>query len=168
MALTPAAAVPLAARALVPVGAALVLVAAGAAEAGPTVVLLLGVVLAVVRPARAGVWLAVPAAVWAFIAATPDDVGDGRVLLAAAGIYLLHTGTAAAAALPVTARVGTDVVRRWLRRCLPAVALTAVVALVDLTLGDTPDNPLFLTLAGLVAMVAVGVLIRLLAATREP
>ncbi len=157
----------LAFRAAVPVGAALVLLAGDRVVALPAIVLVAGVVGALVRPARIGAWAAIPAAAWSFLVSTPDDVGLVPVLLAAAGVYLIHTGTAAAAACPLGARVSRDVGLRWLGRCLPAVLITAVVLAVDAVLGRTPDNPLFITVAGLLVVVAVVSLVRLLAATRD-
>jgi hypothetical protein len=159
---------PLLVRALVPAGAAVVLLAGGRVVGVPAVVLVVGVALAVARPARLGSWVAIGAAAWSFAAATTADVAEGRAVLAALGVYLLHTGTAAAAACPLGARVSGAVARRWLLRCLPAVVLTAVVVGLDSALGSTPDNPLFLTAVALVVVVAVVSLVRLLAATRDP
>ena len=158
----------LAPRLAVVLGAVLVVVGAGRAVPVPVAALVVGVLLAVGRPAVVGAWVALPAAVVSFTAATGSDVGVRAALLAAAGIYLVHTGTAAAAVFPWSARVPRAVAARWLVRCVPAVVLTGAVAGVDAVVGQTPRSTLFAVAATAVVLVAAALLFRLLAAAGDP
>lgn len=157
----------LAARLVVLLGAVLVVVAAGRVQPVPVASLAVGVALAVLRPTSVGAWVVVPAAAWTFGAATGADVALGPVLLAAAGVYLAHTGTAAAAVFPWSAWVPAPVVGRWLLRCVPPVVVTVVLAVLDAGIGQTPRSTLFAVAAGAVVVAAAALLYRLLTTARD-
>lgn len=149
----------LAARATVVLGAVVVAVAAGP-PAALLLPLALGVALAIARPDRIGAWVALPAAV--LLVAVSDDLGPGGAVLAALGVYLLHTGAAATAVVPLGAVVPAAVGRRWLRRCLPAVVATGVVAGLDAVVGETPRSTAFAVVAVASVLLAAVALARLL------
>ena len=150
------------ARALVVLGAVLVLLAAVRVDPAAVLVLVVGVGLALTRPADVGAWVALPAAAWVLVGGGPPSLG--AALLGAAGAYLVHTGTAATAVVPWRARVSPAVARRWGARCLPAAVVTLVVAVVDAVVGPTPRSALFVVGAAALVLLAAGSLVRLLAA----
>lgn len=154
-------------RLVIVLGAVLVVVGAGRIVSLAVVVLGVGVVLAGWRPATVGAWVALPAAVLAFVTATGTEVSPGAALIGAAGIYLLHTGTAAAAVVPWAARVPRAVVGRWLVRCQPPVLLTGAVAVVDALIGPTPRSTVFAAVATAGVLLAAALLLRLLAAAGD-
>jgi hypothetical protein len=84
-----------------------------------------------------------------------------RVLALATGMYLGHTLTALAAALPSDATVHLDVVTRWLGRGLAVVLTSAVLTVVVLSLTAQVAGGTFIvaTLVGLAAAVAATALL---------
>lgn len=163
MAVRRVAAAPLAVRAAAVVGAAVVVLATPGPPAVAVAVLVLGTAAAVASPGRVGTWLAAPAAAWVFAAGSDAGIHGGRVLLAVVGVYLLHTATAAAAAVPTTAAVERAVVGRWLRRCVPPLVLATALVGVDAGLGRAAGGPWLVVVALLVVLAAVALAGRLLA-----
>lgn len=84
-----------------------------------------------------------------------------RVLTLATLLYLAHTLTALAAALPYDALVDLDVVMLWLGRALAVVLGSAVLTVVVLSVTGELAGPAHLaaTLAGLAAAVGATVLL---------
>ena len=84
-----------------------------------------------------------------------------RVLAVATGLYLAHTLTALAAALPYDAVVHPDVVTRWLGRAFAVVLVSAVLTVVASALTAQLAGSAFLlaTLVGLGAAVGVTALL---------
>ena len=84
-----------------------------------------------------------------------------RVLALATLLYLGHTLTALAAALPFDAVVNLDVVGLWLARALAVVLISAVLTVVALGLAAELAGPAFLvaTLAGLAGAVGATLLV---------
>lgn len=90
-------------------------------------------------------------------AATGGPVPLGRLLILAAGLYLLHSLAALAAVLPYDVVAPPGLVTRWLGRALSVVLGSSVLAVVTLmAAGRTGDRSLLAAaLLGLCVAVAV-------------
>lgn len=109
---------------------------------------------------------------WAIVAAVAiaggwalgtDRPGTPMVLLLAGLLYCVHTLTALAAALPYDAVVAPDVIVRWLLRTVAVIAagsLLSVAVLAGLGAAGGDRVHAAATLAGLVAAVALAVVLR--------
>ncbi len=112
-----------------------------------------GVLVAATSPERAGAGLALGAAIGSWLAAygvhgTPPLASTAAFALA---LYLLHTSTALAAAIPLSARLRGPVLSRWLRRCSVQLAVAAVLGAASHGLGR-PDSSSALHLLGLLGV----------------
>ena len=115
-----------------------------------------------VATARAGAVVLVLAEVvgWAVAYGEYGSPAPLRTAAFAAAVYLVHQATALAASVPIAADVTRAVVRGWVRRCLPAVAATALAGLLVTVIGHPGGSPA-LDIAGLAAaVVVVGLLVR--------
>jgi hypothetical protein len=127
------------------------------------VLTVLGVLVAVTNPARGGAGLALGSAIGGWFAGygwhgTPPLAPTVGFALA---LYVLHTGTALAAAAPLSAQLRAPVLSRWLRRCLIELAVAGVLAAASYGLGR-PTNSSALQLLGLLGvlvLIAVPVLL---------
>ncbi len=127
----------------------------------PVLVLLTGVgtVLAVCSPARAGAALAMLGGIGGWVGsyglhASPPA---GRVLVFAVVLYLLHSSTALAGAVPASATLDLRTVLRWTRRCLLHLVTAGLLLLLGYLL-RTPlrhVDPQLLTVAGVLGVVAI-------------
>lgn len=130
-------------------------------DPGPAWRLLLavGVLVAAGSPDQGGAGLALGAAIGSWFAAygwhgTPPLAATAGFALA---LYLLHTATALAAAVPLSAQLRRPVLSRWLRRCLVELAVAAALAAVSYGLGR-PGSSSVLQLLGLVGvLVLIGI-----------
>jgi hypothetical protein len=128
-----------------------------------TVLVVLGVLVAVGSPGQGGAGLALGSAVGAWFAAydwhgTPPLAATVGYALA---LYLIHTSTALAAAVPLSVPVQALVVTRWLRRCLVELAVAAGLAAASYGLArlDSSHALLLLGLLGVLLLVSVPVLL---------
>lgn len=145
------------ARVAVAVTGALTAVAVDQSHRQLVALLALGVLLAVANPARAGAGVAVATALWGWLA---DDVTHPSVVRTcafAAVLYLLHSATALAAAVPLTARLHPGVVRDWARRAgwhlgIAGILAAAVYGVSSISL---PSSVEIAGLAGAVVVLAV-------------
>jgi hypothetical protein len=152
-------------------GVRLVIVLAGlAALAVPpehdpvwTTLLVAGVLVAAGSPRQAGAGLALGAAIGSWFAAygwngTPPLAGTLPFALA---LYLVHTSTALAAAVPVGVRLRVEVLRRWLGRCLVELAVAAGLGAASYGFGRSGESSVLvlLGLAGVLVLTAVPVLL---------
>ncbi|HEY0167104.1 MAG TPA: hypothetical protein VGB75_08685 [Jatrophihabitans sp.] len=118
-----------------------------------------GVLVAVASPDRAGAGLALGAGIGNWFAAygwhaTPPLAATAGFALA---LYLLHTSTALAAAVPLSARLRGPVLRRWTGRCAVELAVAAALAGASYGLGR-PGSTSALQLLGLLGvLVLVGI-----------
>jgi hypothetical protein len=92
----------------------------------------IGTVLATYSPARAGATLAVLGGIGGWLGsyglhASPPA---GRVLIFAVVLYLLHSSTALAGAVPISATLDLRTVLRWGARCLLHLAIAGVLLLL--------------------------------------
>ena len=135
---------------------------------GWTVLTAVGVLAAAGNPSQSGAGLALGAAIGSWFAAygwhgTPPLAATAGFALA---LYLLHTATALAAAVPLSAQLRAPVVSRWLRRCLVELALAAALAAASYGLGR-PGSSSVLALLGLLGVLAlVGIPVLLLHRSR--
>jgi hypothetical protein len=165
MRLPRAAPVPLAVRCIVlTAGVVLALVPERLTTAG-VVAVLAGVVVGLLAPRAIGSTLvtAVFVLVWVVATGWGDVPSVPRTIAAAAALYVLHTGFALTACLPLDTAVAPGVITRWLRRSVPPLALAAVVVALDETLPREQGAAAFelLGLAGVVAL-AVGIAVAVL------
>jgi hypothetical protein len=125
-------------------------------HAVPTAVMVLGVVLAVVAPARVGATVAMAGFVLAWTTAYGWHVTPSlpRTVLAAAALYALHATSSLAAFLPLDARVDIGVSRRYALRCIPVLVGAAVIIGVSYAIPRFTGSAL-VELAGLVGVLAV-------------
>lgn len=157
-------------------GVRLVIVLAGLAllwiPAGPglawTVLTAAGVLVAVGSPDQGGAGLALGAAIGSWFAAygwhgTPSLAATAAFAIA---LYLLHTGTALAAAVPLTVQLRAPVLSRWLRRCLVELAVAAALAAASYGLGRPGSSSLLQLLGLLGVLVLIGVPVLLLHRSR--
>ena len=144
-------------------GAATVTVV-GAAHRALLVLLVVGVLLAIANPARAGAGVAVAVALWGWLAADVTHPSVLRTLGFAAALYLLHSSTALAAAVPLTARLHPVAARNWARRCGNHLAIAGVLAAAVYGLSSI-DLPASVQIAGLAGAVAVPAVVAVLFAS---
>jgi hypothetical protein len=135
--------------------------------AGPVLLAVLGMLLAVTLPANAGSLLLVAALVLAWTVsygsvATPDAV---RTVLFALTVYLVHVAVACAASVPLVAHVSGPVIRAWLRHCVPGVVATVLAGALVAAVGR-PHGSSALDVVGLLAAVTAAGAIVLLARLR--
>jgi hypothetical protein len=123
----------------------------------------LGVLVAVANPARGGAGLALGSAIGGWFAGygwhgTPPLAATAGFALA---LYVLHTGTALAAAVPLGVQLRAPVLSRWLRRCLIELAVAAVLAAASYGLGRPGSSSAWqlLGLLGVLVLIAVPVLL---------
>lgn len=92
----------------------------------------LGTVLAICSPARAGATLAILGGVGGWLGSYGAHASPpaGRVLGFAVVLYLLHSSTALAAAVPTSATLDLRTVLRWGGRCLLHLAIAGVLLLL--------------------------------------
>jgi hypothetical protein len=134
-----------------------------------TVLLVAGVLVAIASPDQGGAGLALGAAIGSWFAGygwhgSPPLAATAGFALA---LYLLHTSTALAAAVPLSAQLRGPVLRRWLRRCLLELAVAAALAAASYGLGR-PGSSSALQLLGLLgALALVGVPVLLLQRSRD-
>lgn len=128
-----------------------------------TLLTVAGVLVAVGSPDRAGAGLALGAAIGSWLAAygwqgTPPLAATAAFAFA---LYLLHTSTALAAAVPLGVRLRGPVLRRWLRRCSVELAVAAALAAISYGLGRPGGTTglQLLGLLGVLVLVAVPVLL---------
>jgi len=127
------------------------------------VVLLVGLLVAVVSPARNGQALVLIGAVltWVDLTHSHDHPPAVRVLLFALALFALQSATTLAATVPMACQLRPDAWQHWLRRCAMTLAISApligVVYLIDaITAGVTSDLLQFIGLVGVLLVVAVG------------
>lgn len=123
----------------------------------------IGVLVAVTNPARGGAGLALGSAIGGWFAGygwhgTPPLAATVAFALA---LYVLHTGTALAATVPLSAELRAPVLRRWLRRCLVELAVAAVLAAASYGLSRPASSTALqlLGLLGVLVLIAVPVLL---------
>ena len=156
-------------RSMVVLGAMTALVAAQAAGARPagwlTVGMLVVALYAAARPDSTAtvVLLGGTAYVWA----RAPESHSPFVLLAAAGMLLLHVSALVAAQGPVRMRVDRDQLRRWLLRAVLLWSAAAAVWACVVLLQDQPAHRLVYA-AGLVLLALVAVVATRLIAPRHP
>jgi hypothetical protein len=122
-----------------------------------------GVLVAVGSPDQGGAGLALGAAIGSWFAAYGWHGMPSLAATAgfAVALYLLHTATALAAAVPLTAQLRAPVLSRWLRRCLVELAVAAALAAASYGLGRPASSSVLqlLGLLGVVVLIAVAVLL---------
>ena len=127
-----------------------------------------GLLVAIGSPDQGGAGLALAAAIASWFAAygwhgAPSLAATAGFALA---LYVLHTATALAAAVPVGTPVRGPVLSRWVRRCLVELEVAAVLAAASYGLGR-PGSSSVLQLLGLLGvLVLVGVPVLLLHRSR--
>jgi hypothetical protein len=115
-----------------------------------------GVAIAATSPARAGADVAMGGAIAGWLASDGWH-GSPSVLRAvsfAFALYVLHSSTALAAAVPLSSRLQPRVALRWARRCLLVLAISAVFAAFNYSLDELAGSGV-LTVAGLLGAIAV-------------
>jgi hypothetical protein len=127
-------------------------------------VLVLAALLPAVSPRGRGATVAVVLAVLGWLLDTGwngQPVALVRLLVLATLIYLVHSLTALAAALPYDAVVAVDVVGRWLGRTFAVVSGSAVVTVgvLALTAPAGSGNVAVVAVAGFAAAVGAAVLL---------
>lgn len=122
----------------------------------PTVVMVLGVVLAAALPARVGATVASAGFVLAWTTAYGwhATASVPRTLCAAAGLYALHATSSLAGFLPLDARVDIHVLRRYLLRCTSVICGAAAIIGISYAIPRFTGSAL-IELAGLVGVLAV-------------
>jgi hypothetical protein len=128
------------------------------------VLTVVGVLVAVTNPARGGAGVALGSAIggwftgYGWHGAPPLAATVGFAL----ALYVLHTGTALAAAVPLSVQLRAPVLSRWVRRCLIELAVAAVLTAASYGLGR-PSSSSALQLLGLLGvLVLIGVPVLLL------
>jgi hypothetical protein len=113
----------------------------------------IGTVVAVVAPNRAGALLVMLADVlgWTSAYGWHGHAPTLRTVVFAIALYLVHAAVALAASVPANAFVPAAVVRMWAWHCVPGVVATVVMGAVLSTLGQ-PHGSLGLDLVGLAAV----------------
>lgn len=128
-----------------------------------TVATVLGVLVAVASPGQGGAGLALGGAIGGWFAAYWDGAPS---LAATAGyalaLYLIHTSTALAAAVPVGIPVRAPVFLRWLRRCLVELAVAAALVAASYGIGRPGGSNTLVLLGLLGVLVLAGVPVLLL------
>jgi hypothetical protein len=146
--------VPLAVRVVVLGAGVLLAVVPERITTSGVIAVLVGVVAGLLAPRGIGSTLATALFVLVWVAATGwgDVPSVPRTVAAAAALYVLHSGLALTACLPLEADVSRTVVSRWLRRSAGPLALAAVVVVVDEAL-PRQHGAAALELLGLVGVV---------------
>ncbi len=134
-----------------------------------TVLTVLGVLVAVRSPGQGGAGLALGSGVGGWFAAygahgSPPLAATAGYALA---LYLIHTSTALAAAVPLAVPMRAPVLSRWLRRCLIELAVAAGLAAVSYGFGRPGSSSTVLLLGLLGVLVLVGVPVLLLNRARS-
>jgi hypothetical protein len=127
-----------------------------------------GVLVAVASPDQGGAGLALGAAIGSWFAAygrhgTPPLAATAGFAVA---LYLLHTATALAAAVPLTSQLRRRVLSRWLRRCLVELAVAAVLAAASYGIGRLHSSSVLQLLGLLGVLVLIGIPVLLLHRSR--
>jgi hypothetical protein len=127
------------------------------------VLVAVGVLVAAGSPDQGGAGLALGASIGSWFAAygwhgTPPLAATAGFALA---LYLLHTATALAAAVPLTSQLRAPVLSRWLRRCLVELAVAAALAAASYGLGRPGSSSVLqlLGLAGVVVLIGIPVVL---------
>jgi hypothetical protein len=146
--------VPLAVRVVVLVAGVLLAVVPERITTSGVIAVLAGVVLGLLAPRGIGstVASAVFVLVWVVATGWGEVPSVPRTVAAAAALYVLHTGLALTACLPLEADVSRGVVVGWLRRSVVPLALAAAVIGVDEAL-PRQQGAAALELIGLVGVV---------------
>jgi hypothetical protein len=124
----------------------------------------IGALVAVINPAGAGAGLALGSAIGGWFAgfgwhgAPPLAATVGFAL----SLYVLHTATALAAAVPLSTQLRAPVLGRWSRRCLLELAVAGVLAATSYGLGRPAGSDLLQLLGLLGVLVLIGVPVLLL------
>jgi hypothetical protein len=128
-----------------------------------TTLSVIGVLVAVGSPRQAGAGLALGAGIGSWLAAYGLDGSPplSSTVSIAFALYLLHTSTALAAAVPLRVQLQPVVLRRWLRRCLVELAVAAVLGAVSYGFSRPGGSNalMLLGLAGVLVLVGVPVLL---------
>lgn len=128
-----------------------------------TTLTVVGVLVAIGSPHQGGAGLGLGAAIGSWFAAYGWDGTPplAAVVAFALALYLLHTSTALAAAVPLGVRLRPEVLRRWLWRCLVELAVAAVLgaASYGLVRPSSSSGLVLLGLAGVLVLVGVPVLL---------
>ena len=133
-----------------------------------TVLTAVGLLVAVGSPDQGGAGLALGAAIGSWFSAygwhgTPPLAATAGFALA---LYVLHTATALAAAVPLGTQLRAPVLSRWVRRCLVELAVAAALAAGSYGLGR-PGSSSVLQLLGLLGvLMLIGVPVLLLHRSR--
>ncbi len=98
----------------------------------PVVITAVGVLIATCSPARGGAGLAVLAGIggWFACYGVHGSPPIGRVVAFAVVLYLLHSSTALAAAVPVGARLYPRAAIEWFLRCLLHLGIAGVLVAI--------------------------------------
>jgi hypothetical protein len=115
-----------------------------------------GVAIAATSPARAGAAVAIGGGIAGWLA---SDGWHGspsvlRTVAFAGALYVLHSSTALAAAVPLSSRLQPRVALRWARRCLLVVAISAVFVAINYSLDELAGSGVLLA-AGLLGTIAI-------------
>lgn len=146
------------------------LVAGGVVLALPTqqkwwldLLILLGLLVAVVSPARNGqaVFLIGAVLAWTYQSEVEHHPPLIRTLLFAVALYAVHNTTTLAATVPMSCQLRTEAWRHWLGRSVTTLAISAPLVgcayLIDaITTGTTNNGLEFAGLIGVLVVVAVG------------
>lgn len=153
--------------AIVVAGLGLVWIPPGLGLAWPALIVT-GVLVAVSRPGQGGAGLALGAGIGSWLAAYGWHGSPplAATVAFAVALYVLHTATALAAAVPLTAQLRAPVLNRWLRRCLVELAVAAGLAAASYGL-SRPGSSSTLQLLGLLGvLVLIGIPVLLLHRSR--
>jgi hypothetical protein len=156
--------IPLAVRAVLALAGLALVLAPPHLHIVPALITGVGVGLALTAPVRVGPSVAVTGFVIGWLAATGwhGTGSDTRTILAAAGLYVLHSSASLAAVLPLRADVEAAVLTRWLRRSVPVVLVAAALIAVDVALPRAHGSPVFVAVGLGAAVVVLGVATRTL------
>lgn len=128
-----------------------------------TTLTVVGVLVAVGSPRQGGAGLALGGGIGSWFAAYGWDASPppAHIVAFALALYLLHTSTALAAAVPLGVRLRAEVPRRWLWRCLVELTVAGVLgaASYGLVRTSTSSALVLLGLAGVLLLVGVPVLL---------
>lgn len=125
----------------------------------PVLAILIGTLIAVGSPARAGAAFAVLSGIGGWFACYGEHGSPpvARTLLLATALYLLHSSAALAAAVPLGSRLAAAAALRWAARCLLHLAIAGLLVLlsygVDGIAGQ--DAAGLFELAGMLGVVAI-------------
>lgn len=160
---------PLAVRAGVVVAALVLAVVPVHVTAFGVTAIVLGTAAALLAPRVVGSTLVTAAfvLVWATSTGFGEVPSVVRTVLAAAALWVVHSGLALIACVPVEARVAPGLIGGWLRRSALPLGLAAVVVVVDEALPQQPGGVL-VELVGLVGVALLGVAVALAVLRRGP